>query len=46
MSSLQVSRHTVGGAGGGVDNMRADKEKNGVFLKDYTKIRVRDLLQK
>lgn len=33
MSSLQVSQHTVGGGGGGVDNMRADKEKKMVYLK-------------
>lgn len=33
MSSLQVSQHTVGGGGGGVDNMRADKEKKMVYFK-------------
>lgn len=47
MSSLQVSQHTVGGGGGGVDNMRADKEKKMVyFKKDYAKMCVQVLFKK
>lgn len=38
MSSLQVSQRTVGGSGGGVDNMREQTKKNWCIFKRLCEI--------
>lgn len=44
MSSLQVSQRTVGGSGGGVDNMREQTKKNWCIFKRLCEILCSSLL--
>lgn len=44
MSSLQVSQRTVGGSGGGVDNMREQTKKNWCIFKRLCEISKHNVL--